>query len=254
MLMKAAAFFNGRTETNHSDALLLQHCLWTMSENREPIAEIVANAVMQSGFYGEVDLAALDSAKDACDKEIHQELYHSEDLYETIEYDGKNYFQIELEDCDSYPYGRIGLILIPSEKLKSTDTFNPCTKNGSRLEHFDCKFDSQGVCEIKYETNRYRRTQVVKATPSVLFHKGDKKTGVNKRLIKALTLQVLEIKNELETARDQAQTRVEAYRLSMDSIFVPEAKTELAYKGVCEQVERLNLRVLDCERLLSLCQ
>lgn len=50
------------------------------------------------------------------------------------------------------------------------------------------------------------------------------------------------------------QTRVEAYRLSMDSIFVPEAKTELAYKGVCEQVERLNLRVLDCERLLSLCQ
>lgn len=70
---------------------------------------------MQSGFYGEVDLAALDRAKDACDKEIHQELYHSEDLYETIEYDGKNYFQIELEDCDSYPYGRIGLILIPSE-------------------------------------------------------------------------------------------------------------------------------------------
>jgi MoxR-like ATPase len=254
MLMKAAAFFNGRTETNHSDALLLQHCLWTMSENRERIAEIVANAVMQSGFDGEFDLAALDSAKDACDKEIHQELYHSEDLYETIEYDGKNYFQIELEDCDSYYYGRIGLILIPSEKLKSSDTFNPCTKNGSRLEHFDCKFDSQGVCEIKYETNRYRRTQVVKATPSVLFHKGDKKTGVNKRLIKALTLQVLEIKNELETARDQAQTRVEAYRLSMDSIFVPEAKTELAYKGVCEQVERLNLRVLDCERLLSLCQ
>lgn len=253
ILMKAAAFFNGRTETNHSDALLLQHCLWTTNENRESIAEIVANAVMQSGFDGEADLAALDRAKDACDKEIHQELYHSEDLYETVEHDGKNYFQVELEDCDSYRDGRISSILIPSEKLKSSDTFNPLTIHGSRLKSFDCKFDSQGVCEIEFQ-HRYHGTSVVKATPSVLFHKGDKKTGVNKRLVKALIQQVLEIKKELETVRDQAQTRVEAYRLSMESIFVPEAKTELAYKGVCEQVERLNLRVLDCERLLSLCQ
>ena len=87
-----------------------------------------------------------------------------------------------------------------------------------------------------------------------MFHKGDKKSGVNKRLVKALAQQVLDIKKELEAVRDQAQIRVETYRLSMESIFVPEVKTALAYKGVCDQVERLNLRVLDCERLLSLCK
>lgn len=253
ILMKAAAFFNGRTETNHSDALLLQHCLWTTNKNRETIAEIVANAVIQSGFDGEVDLAALDRAKDACDKEIHHELYYSDDLYETVEHDGKNYFQFELKDCYLYNCGQISSILIPYEKLKSSKTFKPLTKNGSALNEFNCKFDRQGVCDIEYQ-ERYGAKKTVKVKPSVLFHKGDKKSGVNKRLVKALAQQVLDIKKELEAVRDQAQIRVETYRLSMESIFVPEVKTALAYKGVCDQVERLNLRVLDCERLLSLCK
>ena len=121
------------------------------------------------------------------------------------------------------------------------------------MKDVSCKFDSQGVCEIKIE-DWNRRRRVDKVTPSVLFHKGDKKSGVNKRLVRALTQQVIALKNELETIRDQAQARVEAYRLSMESTFVPEVKTELAYKGVHEQVERLNLRVLDCDRLLNLCQ
>lgn len=253
MLMKAAAFFNGRKETNHSDALLLEHCLWTTTENREPVAEIVAAAVQQSGFEGEADLAGLDRAKDACDKEIQQELYYSEDLYKTVEHQGVDYFEIEIPAFNSARSGQIKSILIPSEKLKSSDAFNPLTFQGAVLKDVSCKFDRQGVCEVTLDAG-YASRRVVKVTPSVLFHKGDKKTGVNKRLVQALTKQVLELKSELETVRDQAQARVEAYRLSMASIFVPEVKTELAYQGVHEQVERLNLRVLDCERLLSLCQ
>ncbi len=253
MLIKAAAFFDGRKETNHSDALLLQHCLWTTNDNREAIAEIVATAVQQSGFEGDADLAALDRAKDACDKEIHQELYYSEDLYDTVEHDGKSYFQVEVPAFNSMRSGQIRSILIPCEKLKSSDEFNPLAPQGAVLQDISCKFDRQGVCEVKLNAG-YHNSRVLKSTPSVLFHKGDKNTGVNKRLVKALTQQVLELKNELETVRDQAQARVEAYRLSMASTFVPEVKTELAYQGVQEQVERLNLRVLDCERLLSLCQ
>lgn len=103
MLMKAAAFFNGRKETNHSDALLLQHCLWTTTENREAVAVIVATAVQQSGFESEVDLAALDRAKDAYDKEIHQELYYSEDLYETVEHNGAAYFEVDFSSMNEVP-------------------------------------------------------------------------------------------------------------------------------------------------------
>jgi MoxR-like ATPase len=253
MLMKAAAFFNDRKETNHSDALLLQHCLWTTIENREAVAEIVNAAVQHSGFKGDADLAALDRAKDACDKEIHQELYYSEDLYKTVEHLGGHYFEVEVQDFHSTRNGQVRSILIPSEKLKSSEEFNPVTLQGTVLKDVSCKFDRQGVCAVTLDVG-YASRRIVKVTPSVLFHKGDKKTGVNKRLVQALTKQVLELKNELETVRDVAQNRVEAYRLTMASSFVPEAKTETAYKGVQEQIERLNLRVLDCERLLNLCQ
>ncbi|WP_429097634.1 hypothetical protein [Aeromonas media] len=49
-LIKAAALFNGRSETNHSDALLLRHCLWTREENRIAVNEIVEQAVKDTGF------------------------------------------------------------------------------------------------------------------------------------------------------------------------------------------------------------
>lgn len=253
MLMKAAAFFNGRKETNHSDALLLQHCLWTTNDNREVVAEIVATAVQQSGFEGEADLAGLDRAKDACDKEIQQELYYTDVLYEAIEYRGKSYLKADIPSFNSFSHGRIDSILIPSEKAKSLDSFQALSPHAFPMKDISCKFNRKGVCEITLNSG-YAGSAVIEFTPTVLAKKGVKKPDVNKRLVQALTKQVLELKNELETVRDQAQARVQAYRLSMASTFVPEVKTEMAYQGVREHVERLNLRVLDCERLLSLCQ
>lgn len=252
MLMKAAAFFNGRKETNHSDALLLQHCLWTTNENREAVAKIVATAVRETGFEGEIDLASLDRDKDSYEKEIQQELYHSEDLYETIERSGEAYFEAQINTGDRY--GPVKKILIPAEKLKSSTGFNPLTLQGPVENSVTCKFDGQGVCEITLLPSHYGSRPKQLFRPNILFKKGDKKTGVNKRLVQALSKQVLELKNNLLNARNQAQKRAEAYRLSMASTFVPEAKTDLAYRGVMEQIDSLNLRVLDCERLQSLCQ
>ncbi|OSZ66224.1 ATPase [Hydrogenophaga sp. IBVHS2] len=253
MLLKAAAFFNGRNETNQSDALLLEHCLWTNAENRQAVAEIVANAVRQSGFAGQADLAALDRAKDAVEKEIHQELYHSEDLYATVEHAGEEYFRVEIPPHNSLRNGLLRALLIPSKKLKTSETFSPLSVNGSVLNEITCKFDRQGACEVTLDA-LYTTRKVIKVAPIVLFHKGTKKTGVNDRLVQALTLQVLELKTELEKVRDQALSRAEAYRLAMASTFVPEEKTTLTFEGAQEEVERLNLRVLDCERLTSLCR
>ena len=93
MLMKAAAFFNDRKETNHSDALLLQHCLWTHEENRQAVWDIVADAVKASGIDSGIDLAEADRRKDKLDKEIHTELYHSENIYKTVTISGNEFFQ-----------------------------------------------------------------------------------------------------------------------------------------------------------------
>lgn len=81
ILMKAAAFFNGRSETNHRDALLLRHCLWTQEQNREAVCAIVEQAVKETGFDSGINLADIDREKEALDKEINKELYYSDDVY-----------------------------------------------------------------------------------------------------------------------------------------------------------------------------
>lgn len=254
MLMKAAAYFSGRLETNHSDALLLQHCLWTTDENREAVTDLVFKAVREAGFEGDIDLAALDRAKDACDLEIRQELYHSEDLYETVEYAGKAYFEFVMEYENRWDGAEERVILIPAEKLKSLIEFSPINHQGVALNDVTCKFDGQGVCVVTTQGRRSGHKIDFEFQPNILFARGDKKVGVNHRLIQALSKQVCDIKVRLEEVREKSQIHADLYRKSMASVFVPEKKTELAYGGVLEQIQRLDLRILDCERLQGLCQ
>ena len=93
ILLKAAAFFCGRTETNLVDTLLLRHCLWTTKENCEEVRKIVENAVRNCGFETGIDIRRIDDQKDELDKEINEELFHSEDVYETENLRGDEYFK-----------------------------------------------------------------------------------------------------------------------------------------------------------------
>ncbi|HDR1258167.1 TPA: AAA family ATPase, partial [Pasteurella multocida] len=95
LLLKASAFCNGRMETNHSDVVLLKYCLWTTPENREEVENIVMEAIKECGFDSGIDLADLDREKDKLDKEIHKELYHSKDIYDTVSLaNKKKYFKV----------------------------------------------------------------------------------------------------------------------------------------------------------------
>ena len=94
ILLKAAAFFSGRKETNIVDTLLLRHCLWTKKDNYAEVVKIVEDAVRNCGFETGVSLHRVDHEKDELEKEIKKELYHSEDVYQTETLDdGNEYFK-----------------------------------------------------------------------------------------------------------------------------------------------------------------
>lgn len=91
--MKASAFFNGRMETSHSDALLLQHCLWTQEKNHQAVTDIVMEAVKESGINSGYSLAEIDRKKETLDQEISEELFHSSDIYKTETIQEKEFFK-----------------------------------------------------------------------------------------------------------------------------------------------------------------
>ncbi|MDG1582835.1 AAA family ATPase [Pseudomonas sp. GOM6] len=256
MLMKAAAFFNERKETNHSDALLLQHCLWTHEENRQAVWDIVADAVKASGIDSGIDLAETDKRKDMLDKEIHTELYHSENVYKTVSVGGNEFFQQKvsfLPEDSYYKHPEEFEIYIRSDKLKSTDTFHPVDAKGNEEKEIYCRFDGQGTCLLEYKSGglKYKKTKI---KPSVLFHKGDKKKDINSRLISSLSQSVMEIRDVFQRTLSKVEGKFKVHKSKLSSPFVPADKVNLVVLGIAKQIEDLQLRIKDCERLEELCR
>lgn len=251
ILMKAAAFFNGRSETNHSDALLLRHCLWTQEQNREAVCAIVEQAVQETGFDSGINLADIDREKEALDKEINKELYYSDDVYKTVKINDVEYFHaLVIFDDNKYTSPKLNL-WIPANKLKSTAAFHPLDKNGNEIRLISCEFDGQGTCIISHQ--QYNSSSV-EYKPSILFHKGNKNTDVNERLIAALSKAVAELRAQLEMLYNKLNSQRLGYEATLASLFVPANHNAIAIQGITTQIDRLNLRIKDCERLEALCQ
>ena len=251
VLMKAAAFFNGRTETNHSDALLLQHCLWAHEDSYQIVQEIVASAVKQSGIDSGICLADIDREKDHLDLEINDELFYSSDVYKTEEIGGEEYFKF-IPNFESWAsYNQKKQMFVPAEMMKTKKEFIPIDQHGNELNNVTCQFHGQGTCKTRFKG--HYREQVFDFKPEILFHKGDKKADVNDRLIKSLSKSIEEIRNKLQSTLESVMTKFSGMESELTSLFVPPEKTNLAISGISEQIENLRLRIKDCERLEELC-
>lgn len=247
MLMKGAAFFNGRSQTNHSDALLLSHCLWTHSDNREAVIDIVEKAILDTGLDTGISLAELDIKKAQLDIEINAELYHSEDQYnyETVRIHGKDFFKFTWGKDQAQPTD----CYVSLERYKSAKEFPPVDKNGNELERFSVYFDHQGSCYI-YKDNHYRES----FSPKIQITKGAKKENVNCRLISSLERDLKNIRSNLFSILNQVKVRRSEFESHLTSVFFTPAKTALAMKGVDKQIDDLNLRISDCKRMEALCR
>lgn len=258
MLLKASAFCNGRQETNHSDTLLLKHCLWTTPDNQPMVSTLVDEAVKHCGFDTDIDLAKLDKEKEALDKEINHELFHSEDIYktETLK-DGQAYFKV----VATFKYSRRGYgysnadekktLYIPLKKFKTKGEFHPVDFSGNENSGVECEFDGQGSCILTLNNSSY---DPYTYDPKILFHRGDKKLDINDRLIKSLAASVKDIRNELATTLKQVHEKHKKFKSALSSPFTTESETDVAINGVLLQIEQIKLRIVDCERLESLCR
>lgn len=251
MLMKASAFFNGRAETNHSDAVLLKHCLWTHEKNRQAVTDVVTDAIKSSGLDSGFNLAEIDREKESLDKEIQKELFHSTDVYETVTIQRKKFFKRRVVFELFYDERVQKDILIPANKLKTTDSFTPLDERGNELDDYTCQFDGQGTCRITW--NR-RRGQTVNFKPKILYHKGDKKTEVNTRLVDSLAESVGVIRTNLIAILKEVEKKRSGYQKALHSPFVTEESVQLSLTGIDNQIDSLKLRIKDCERLEELCQ
>jgi len=259
-LLKASAFFNDRKETNHSDALLISHCIWTKEDNRKSIIDIVHQAIKDVGFTSEISLGDLDNQKESLDKEINKELFYKSDVYKTEKIGNKKYFKatVKFEYEDRYHYSskkKISqkVLHIPFAKIKTKDRFHPTDANGNELTEYKCSFDGHGTCHIKGGDFDCHYDPETTYTPKVHFHKGDKKDDVNQRLIASLEESVAEVRKSLVAVSVACEQKNETYRKKLSSPFVSKELLDIPLTAIQEQLSSLQLRIKDCERLEALC-
>lgn len=265
ILLKASAFFSARTETNLVDTLLLRHCLWTTKENCTEVRKIVEDAVRKSGFETGINIRRIDDQKDDLEKEINKELFHSEDVYDTENLRGDEYFKCTRQTVHNpfYQQRESVSFYIPKEKIKNKDEFNPVDRQGNELAWIKCCFDGQGTCSIKMhehgenadisyqrEAHYWRATEPF--TPTVLFHKGDRKKDVNQRLIGSLQEAVQELAEKIEGIIEQIEAKLAQFKQELETPFVPEAIRSIALESVEKQLQDMKVRRQDCDRLKNL--
>ncbi len=270
ILLKAAAFFCDRKETNLVDTLLLRHCLWTTKENCPEVQKIVENAVRKCGFETGISLQGIDDEKDELEKEINKELFHSEDVYETENLRGNEYFKYTTSHVHHnhrhYHFNQQAKSInfyIPANKMKIKDKFSPVDREGNELVWIMCCFDGQGTCSIKihqhgedadvsYYSGDHYWEDTENFMPKVLFRKGDKKKDVNPRLISSLQEAVLKLAKKIEGIIEQIEARIGQFKKELETPFVPEDIRSIALESVEKQLRDIKLRRKDCERLENL--
>ena len=257
ILLKAAAFFCERKETNLVDTLLLRHCLWTTKKNCTEVRKIVEDAVRNCGFETGISLRKIDVEKDELEKEIKEELFHSEDVYETENLRGDEYFKCDRSYIDRYRDQQQITFYILASKMKSTDEFHPIDKQGNELDQIMCCFDGQGTCsiEIPEASATYygqRKIEVKDFSPKVLFRKGAEKKNVNQRLIDSLQEAVLELSYKTDAIIKQIEAKLSQFKKELETPFVPENIRDIALESVEKQLQEMKVRRQDCKRLENL--
>jgi len=268
ILVKAGAYFCGRDVTNIVDALLLSNTLWTTKDNREKVIEIVENAVRESGFETGYSLKSLDEEKEALEDEINKELYYSDNVYDTVKLNGdEEYFKVSKQIGNRYGSKSNYEFFIPKKKMKTTDTFHPIDKSGNEIKWLKCSFKKQGSCDIKYHedgkndisylSNSYYLSDnywsnLSSFMPKISFHKGDKKEDINRRLLSLLQEETKKLATKVEKLIEDTKGKKEEFLKELDTPFIAKEKIAIAIESVDNQLDDLQLRLKDTQRLNDL--
>ena len=252
-LLKASAFFCERQETNLSDLLLLKYCLWSTNENREEIDTLIENTIKENSYVFETNLAEFDREKEKIEKEINKELYYTEDIYDTENIKGNEYFKTLSYDY----YNNKEELFIDKKLIKTNKEFYPVDINGNELKNFKCSFKGTGSCEIKaidYKWN-YSHFYIRELfSPKILYYKGDKKRDVNKRLIISLNQSVVKLINDIEEMIKEVKLYKEKLKDEIDNPFIYKENTGILLNGINDLIDNLEIRKVDCEKIKGLIQ
>jgi MoxR-like ATPase len=222
---------------------------------------IVESAVKKNGLKTDISLDDIDEEKKELEKEINKEILHSTDVYKTVTLNKKQYFKCTKKYNHGYDNKNVTFYILKKYARTKTE-FNPADEQGNEINWIKCNFDGQGVCNIKinahgenyppYLNQNNHWADVNSFKPKILFHKGDKKSDVNPRLISSLKKATLELDSKIQKTTELVEAKLKTFKNELDTPFIPDNIRDITLEGIISQVKSLKLRKKDCERIMGL--
>ncbi|MFK7935759.1 MAG: AAA family ATPase [Saprospiraceae bacterium] len=72
-LLRTSAFLNGRDKVDLMDCFLLEHCLWNRPEHREPLRDMITDAIRKHGYSMAINLNALKKEVEEFENDVAEE-------------------------------------------------------------------------------------------------------------------------------------------------------------------------------------
>lgn len=147
-MVKAIAFFNGRTETKLTDTFFLGTSIWGRSMSNSAISDSYKDIVKRT-LLKETP-SALETPYDADDllTRVKNLIHRSNNLYETRDFNG--------EKCLSYRItvaGENTPLYVPERYIETDQDFNPYNELRQIEKRITCNFHGTSNCSIAIDTS-----------------------------------------------------------------------------------------------------
>lgn len=241
-LLKAAAFFNGRQEVILSEIFLLKYCLWNKSDDFKEIQKIIETSLAENGLDSGVDIDHAILEKQRLEDEIKNELYYSDDVYDTKKIGTEEYYPFSVQSRNNQT------IYINVKHVGTKQWIYAKDINGNDTNH-RYNFDKNGSCTV--QDSYYHQNYTF--TPKVKYTKGTKKEEINKRLVSSLNGDVENIQKVFEQALAEVVDKRTQQLKEFESLFICNQEKDFLVSSLEKQIKSLELNIQDCERLKALC-
>lgn len=247
MLLKASAFCHDRQETNLSEILLLKYCLWSTSDNFSQVDEIIKGSIKE--YLTNVD--KLKKEKKLFEKNLEKELFYNQDIYGEVSIGNERCFKIEATFSSDFYKPHKQTLYIPVKKFKSVEKFNPLDSFGNPLQDIEVDFYGGESCNIYYY-DYYNRYKHARFTPKPIIRKGERKQNIETEVIHDLVNKSRIIKDKFNQFLEALQDSCDKKRLT--NMFVAYNDLSDLSQVLTQEIDKIKLELIDCERLESLCK
>ena len=252
-LLKAAAFFCDRTETNLVDVLLLRHCLWSDDGvDKRVLMKIVEGAVQENGVETGISCSDLDKDRNELEKAISEELFHDMDKYKSEKYiDGNRCIKGKIRVREMY-YGGDGEDVnyyVSIDRISKDEEFHPIDADGKPIERIICNFGGEEKSFTVRASDR-RREEVRQPrkqewleieTVSLIreYAKGDVKKRVSDRIFPSLTKDMNRLFHKINVTKKEVNNKRSDLEMYLNSPFVPEQTRKIAMESIDNQLAHI---------------